>query len=197
MEALGRGVVAVSRGGGKVYLGWRLLGTEPEGVAFNVYRATAGGPPTKINAEPVTKSTDFVDDRADLAKANAYTVRPLIGGREEPPGGAFTLAADAPVRPYLAIPLKTLEGHRPNDASPGDLDGDGEYEIVVKQEMRPRDMRVYTTVIPSGHRLATLMHDPQYRLSVAWQNVGYNLPTQPGFYLGDGPTTPTRPAVAR
>ncbi|MCA1685499.1 MAG: hypothetical protein LC745_05845 [Planctomycetia bacterium] len=32
----------MSRGGGKVYLGWRLLGTEPEGVAFNVYRATAG-----------------------------------------------------------------------------------------------------------------------------------------------------------
>ena len=30
------------------------------------------------------------------------------------------------------------------------------------------------------------MHDPQYRLSVAWQNVGYYQPPHPGFYLGEG-----------
>jgi rhamnogalacturonan endolyase len=39
----------------------------------------------------------------------------------------------------LSLPLETLPGHAPNDASAGDLDGDGEYEIVLKQEMRPRD----------------------------------------------------------
>jgi rhamnogalacturonan endolyase len=33
--------------------------------------------------------------------------------------------------------------------------------------------------------MRTLMHDLQYRLSVAWQNVAYNQPTQPGFYLGE------------
>ena len=44
----------------------------------------------------------------------------------------------------------------------------------------------YTTAIPTDRRLYTLMHDPQYRLSVAWQNVAYNQPTQPGFYLGEG-----------
>jgi rhamnogalacturonan endolyase len=43
--------------------------------------------------------------------------------------------------------------------------------------------------------LYTLMYDPQYRLSVAWQNIGYNQPTQPGFYLGDGLKTPPRPAI--
>ena len=36
------------------------------------------------------------------------------------------------------------------------------------------------------------MHDPQYRLSVAWQNVGYNQPPHPGFYLGDGMAKPGR-----
>ncbi len=30
------------------------------------------------------------------------------------------------------------------------------------------------------------MHDPLYRLGVAWQNVAYNQPAHPGFYLGDG-----------
>ena len=39
------------------------------------------------------------------------------------------------------------------------------------------------------------MHDPIYRLSVAYQNVGYNQPTQTGFYLGDGMATPPRPAI--
>ena len=55
-----------------------------------------------------------------------------------------------------------------------------------------RELRVYTTTIPTDHRLHTLMHDPQYRLSVAWQNVGYNQPTQTGFYLGAGMKLPPR-----
>ena len=37
------------------------------------------------------------------------------------------------------MPLKTLPGHTPVDAGVGDLDGDGEYEIVLEQEMKPRD----------------------------------------------------------
>jgi rhamnogalacturonan endolyase len=39
------------------------------------------------------------------------------------------------------------------------------------------------------------MHDPIYRLSAALQNVGYNQPTQPGFYLGDGMKAPPRPPI--
>jgi hypothetical protein len=30
------------------------------------------------------------------------------------------------------------------------------------------------------------MHDPVYRLGVAWQNVAYNQPAHPGFFLGEG-----------
>jgi rhamnogalacturonan endolyase len=39
------------------------------------------------------------------------------------------------------------------------------------------------------------MHDPIYRLGVAWQNVSYNQPAHPGFYLGDGMKTPPRPDI--
>ena len=49
------------------------------------------------------------------------------------------MPANAPVRPYLSIPLKTPAGYSPNDASVGDLDGDGEYEIVLHQVGRGRD----------------------------------------------------------
>ncbi len=43
------------------------------------------------------------------------------------------------IRPYLPVPLQLPPGYSANDGSVGDLDGDGEYEIVLKSEQRPRD----------------------------------------------------------
>ncbi len=139
MEPLDRGVVAVSQGDQTVYVGWRMLGTDPDEIAFNVYRTTGAGEPKRLNDEPITRSTDYVDHAADLSQPNSYFVRPVLQGQEQAASASFTLPADAPVRQYLSIPLQTLEGHTPNDASAGDLDGDGQYEIVIKQEMRGRD----------------------------------------------------------
>jgi len=139
MEALGRGVIAVNQGEGKVFVSWRLLGNDPEAAAFNLYRAVAGGKPVKLNAKPLTDATHFVDEKADLTKAVSYFVRPVINGREREACKAFTLPANAPVRQYLSIPLQTPQGYTPNDASVGDLDGDGEYEIVLHQAGRGRD----------------------------------------------------------
>jgi rhamnogalacturonan endolyase len=52
---------------------------------------------------------------------------------------------------------------------------------------------VCTTTIPTAYRLPTLMHDPTYRLGVARENVGYNQPPHPGYYLGDGMKLTTSP----
>ena len=57
------------------------------------------------------------------------------------------------------------------------------------------ELRIFTTTIPTDHRLATLMHDPVYRLSIAWQNVAYNQPAHTGFYLGDGMAEPERERI--
>jgi rhamnogalacturonan endolyase len=139
MERLGRGVVAVNQGDGKVFVSWRLLGDDPEVTAFNLYRATTGAKAAKLNAKPIADVTFFVDEKADLTKAVSYFVRPVIKGREREASKAFTLPADAPVRQYLSIPLQTPPGYAPNDASVGDLDGDGEYEIVLHQAGRGND----------------------------------------------------------
>ncbi|MBI1764587.1 MAG: rhamnogalacturonan lyase [Acidobacteria bacterium] len=139
MENLGRGVVAVRQPENKVWVGWRLLGLDAENIAFNLYRSTAGGTPVKLNAQPITAATNWIDDKADLTKANAYFVRPVRNGKEQAASATFTLPANAPVRQYLAIPLQTPTGYAPNDASVGDLDGDGEYEIVLHQAGRGRD----------------------------------------------------------
>jgi rhamnogalacturonan endolyase len=67
-----------------------------------------------------------------------------------------------------------------------DLLGDWREEVLWRTRDN-RELRLYVTTAPTPHRLRTLMHDPQYRLSVAWQNVGYNQPPHPGFYLGEAP----------
>ena len=137
MEKLSRGVVAVNQGG-KVFVGWRMFGTDADNIAFNLYR-TADGRSVRLNDKPMADVTFFVDEKADLAKNNSYFVKPVTGGKEQAGSTSFTLTANSPVRQYLSVPLQTPAGYTPNDASVGDLDGDGEYEIVLHQTGRSRD----------------------------------------------------------
>jgi hypothetical protein len=55
------------------------------------------------------------------------------------------------------------------------------------------ELRIYTTVIPAKNRIFTLMHDAQYRVSIAWQNVGYNQPPWPSFWIGENPLSSPPP----
>jgi rhamnogalacturonan endolyase len=173
MEDLGRGVVAVHQPDGRIFVSWRLLGTDPADVAFNVYRlsevvpgrvpegllprrggpgapggggtprgrdATADAPaPVLLNEEPLLGPTWFVDERANLGMRTGYAVAAVVAGVEQPRSAPFVLEAGAPPLPYRSIPLRTPEGYGPNDASVGDLDGDGEYELVLHQVGRSRD----------------------------------------------------------
>jgi len=65
MERIGRAVIALNIGDGQVYVGWRMLGTDSDEVAFNLYRSTNGAKAVRINTEPITTSTNFVDTAAD------------------------------------------------------------------------------------------------------------------------------------
>ncbi len=74
----------------------------------------------------------------------------------------------------------------------GDLLGDWREEILTTAP-EGRSLRLYTTTIPTEHRIYTLLQDPQYRLGLAWQNVVYNKPPHPGFFLGQGMQAPPKP----
>lgn len=139
MENLNRGVVAVRVPGDSVYIGWRMLGTEPDDIAFNVYYQKGKEKPLKLNNKPITESTNFQKGNVDLTSPNTYFVKAVIKGKEQEKSKSVTLPADAPVQQYLNIPLKTISGYIPNDVSPGDLDGDGEYELVVHMTGRSID----------------------------------------------------------
>ncbi|GAA3221872.1 rhamnogalacturonan lyase [Nonomuraea helvata] len=130
MEDLDRGLVSVRSGSGNL-VSWRLLGTDPDGVAFNVYRGS-----TRV-ASNLTASTNYLDNGA--AADASYTVRAVVGGTEQ-------AASPASLRfiggSYLDVPIQPPSGgttpdgvaytYSANDASVGDVDGDGRYEIVLK-----------------------------------------------------------------
>lgn len=58
-----------------------------------------------------------------------------------------------------------------------------------------KELRIYTTTIPTKYRFYTFMHDPQYRLSIAWQNVAYNQPPHTSFFIGEGMKQPPKPLI--
>ena len=133
MEYLDRGTVAVKVSGG-VYISWRLLGTENYEQGFDVYRGNQ-----KV-ASNITDSTNYTDNNA--SGKDKYTVVKTGEGIET------GKSVDVWSQQYLTIPLTPPETYTDsinggqentitysaNDASCADLDGDGEYEIILKWE---------------------------------------------------------------
>ncbi|MDF2475606.1 MAG: repeat-containing protein [Sphingobacterium sp.] len=132
MEFLDRGMVGVKTTNNSVFLSWRLLGTDDFDTAFAIYRQEGNGIQKKLNNAPLTKGTNFLDDRVDLSKDVTYILDIVAGGKEKEVA-KLTLSKDQKVQQYLNIPLRTPKGYTPGDVSVGDLDGDGTYELIVHQ----------------------------------------------------------------
>lgn len=137
MERLDRGVVAVPMDAQSILVSWRLLGTDSPNTAFNLYRSIDAEAPVKLNAQPLNRETCFVDQPGDITGKISYSVRPIQDGKERDPSAPFAVQSGS--RPYLSLPLQTPAGYFPNDASVGDLDGDGLYEIILHQTGRGHD----------------------------------------------------------
>ncbi|WP_327660708.1 MULTISPECIES: rhamnogalacturonan lyase [unclassified Streptomyces] len=129
-EKLDRGLVSVHTDAGNL-VSWRWLGTDPDDVAFNVYRAG-----TKVNSAPITGSTNFFHDGAPSSAD--YTVRSVVNGTEQADSAhAIQLRSgytDVPITPPAGgtTPDGVAYTYEANDASVGDLDGDGVLEFILK-----------------------------------------------------------------
>ena len=93
------------------------------------------------------------------------------------------------------VPLLIATGAASNNgtkATPGlsaDILGDWREEVIFRTADN-NNLRIYTTTDFTTHRLYTLMHDPQYRVAIAWQNSAYNQPPHPSFYIGEDMAPP-------
>ena len=129
VEQLDRGVVAVATGGG-VFVSWRVLGVDDPDTRFNLYRDGV-----RLNGAPL-EASNFTDPSG--TPAARYTVRPIVQGHEKKDEAAGATWS----QPFLRIPVQrpaggvTLKGeaytYDLNDGTPADLDGDGQYELIVK-----------------------------------------------------------------
>ena len=121
MEKLDRGVIAVRRPDGKVFISWRILRDDKKGEAFDIYRNGE-----KLNSTSLTEGGSWFIDEHPIEGDAIYEVRCK---KDE---GRCKMAENIG---YLTIPLQKPEGrYSANDASVGDIDGDGQYEIILKWE---------------------------------------------------------------
>ncbi|POY41480.1 hypothetical protein C3L50_02950 [Flavobacterium alvei] len=93
-----------------------------------------------------------------------------------------------------ATDYKSNNGTKSTPCLSADLFGDWREEVIFRKADNSA-IRIYTTNIPTTHRLYTLMHDTQYRVAIAWQNSAYNQPPHPSFYLGTDMAPQTKPNV--
>ncbi|MBN2612931.1 MAG: carbohydrate-binding protein [Bacteroidales bacterium] len=85
-------------------------------------------------------------------------------------------------------------GSKSNPALTADIFGDWREEAIWRTS-DSRYLRIFSSTTTTSRRMYTMMHDPQYRLSIAWQNTGYNQPPHTGFFFGSGMSNPPNPNI--
>ena len=132
MENLDRGLQAVKVNNG-VYVNWRIKGTEWYNVSYNLYRNG-----TLLNPSPITGASNYVDTGGTLS--SNYQVSAIVNGVEQPKSNVASVLAN----PWIDINLRTIpkiagvpdkyyDEYSINDITAADLDGDGEYELIIKR----------------------------------------------------------------
>jgi hypothetical protein len=161
LEDLDRGLVSVRSGSGNL-VSWRLFGYESASTGFNVYRGT-----TKLNSAPITNSTNFLD--AGASGDVSYTVRAVEGGVEQAPSEPSLRFTGGN---YLDVPIsRPGSNYTAGDASVGDADGDGQYEVFLKWD--PNDQKDNSQ---SGHTSNVYIDAYKLNGQRLWRvNLGRNI----------------------
>jgi len=138
-EKLDRGLVALERGDGSVFLSWRLLETDPEDMAFRIISVSTAPhsrlPFTLLTGDKLYRRTNFVDKNPEPGVGTKACHYRLYRYSEEKGLASWEQLGSVTIRLrgrlYIRIPLKGDYDFQ--KVGIGDLDGDGAYEYVIKQ----------------------------------------------------------------
>jgi rhamnogalacturonan endolyase len=136
---------------------------------YDITGAVIGNLPNNGNNTQVTNHIIWWDGELsrDLLDGNQIT--------------KWSVANNSGQRLLTAYGASSVNGSKSNPVLQADLFGDWREEVIFAYGTSA--LRIYTTMMPTTHRLVTLMHDPVYRVAVAWQNSSYNQPPHPGYYI--------------
>ncbi|MDD4640482.1 MAG: hypothetical protein PHF92_03865 [Bacteroidales bacterium] len=135
-----RGLMATAISENSAFISWRLLLSDKPDQVFELYKLQKNGDYQLIHKAGPKDGCNYTDTDYNATSDCSYWVKaPGSKNDKAEAGSRYTLKAGRAGMNYISVPLQTLPGHVPGDCSAGDLDGDGQYEIIVKQEMRPRD----------------------------------------------------------
>lgn len=157
-----------------VLVSWRWLSSDPADIAFDVYRNG-----TKLNTTPIANSTNYKDLTAEAGNTYTYEVK---NSTDDSSLGNYTISTRSDAAGfYRSIKLRSMPGYDANDGAVGDLDGDGEYEIVVKRQVigASRDVgdtEVWTGLQPGSCILEAYKLDGSSNGVPMWTiNMGINI----------------------
>ena len=178
VENLDRGLVAIRTGESSVYLGWRLLASDPATRVFNVYRSTNGGAAVKLNEVPMADGTNFVDASAPLGQPNAWWITAVNLPRGLPPVegeilGRVELPANTPTQSYISIKLQG-ENTTFHNIGFADLNGDGKLDYIIKQPSAGLDPGT-PAFSPDTYKIEAYLNDGTFlwRKDLGWNmNMG-------------------------
>ncbi|MHC4679215.1 MAG: rhamnogalacturonan lyase family protein [Planctomycetota bacterium] len=135
-EKLDRGLIALEREDGSVFLSWRLLDEDSDDIAFQIRRRVAGssGDAVVLTRGEPCRATNFIDETARRGKSYSYELYQSGVGRRPRASerlGEVGILLTGRDRPYISIPLKGDYDFQ--KVGVADLDGDGTYEYIIKQ----------------------------------------------------------------
>ncbi|UCD30583.1 MAG: silent information regulator protein Sir2 [Planctomycetota bacterium] len=180
-ERLDRGLVALCTSDKNVYLGWRVLSSDPADVAFHVYRNMADSESARcLTKEPLRDKTNFIDDAAPHISKVSYFVRAVINGQEVQPSKAIAVSDTPEGMSFIRIKLNG--NYDAQMAALGDLDGDGRLDYVIKQpdsNIDPWQKAGVWRKSPGTYKIEAYGHDGKFlwRYDMGWaieQGIWYS-----------------------